>query len=131
MIFDRKQQRLLLEGTIYTPEEIARLVAEGAENHPSALWDLYLFLNEWFSDSPAMTVHTSGSTGTPKELTVRKDQMMQSARLTCEYLNLQELLTLSKVMECVVNLQRNHCRESQRNAYIRERMTGSGTHYQI
>lgn len=89
MIFDRKQQRLLLEGTIYTPEEIARLVAEGAENHPSALWDLYLFLNEWFSDSPAMTVHTSGSTGTPKELTVRKDQMMQSARLTCEYLNLQ------------------------------------------
>lgn len=89
MIFDRKQQRLLLEGTVYTSEEIARLVAEGAENHPSALWDLYLFLNEWFNDSPVMTVHTSGSTGTPKELTVRKDQMMQSARLTCEYLNLQ------------------------------------------
>ena len=46
MIFDRKQQRLLLEGTIYTPEEIARLVAEGAENHPTALWDLYLIQNE-------------------------------------------------------------------------------------
>lgn len=34
-------------------------------------------------------VHTSGSTGTPKELVVRKDRMMQSARLTCEFLNLQ------------------------------------------
>lgn len=35
-----------------------------------------------------MTVHTSGSTGTPKVLTVRKEQMMQSARMTCEFLNL-------------------------------------------
>lgn len=89
MIFDRKQQRLLLEGKEYTSEDIARFVAEGAENYPSAIWDLYLFLNEWFNDSPVITVHTSGSTGTPKELVVRKDQMMQSARLTCEFLNLQ------------------------------------------
>lgn len=89
MIFDRKQQRLLLEGKEYTSDDIARLVAEGAENYPSAIWDLYLFLNEWFNDSPVITVHTSGSTGMPKELVVRKDQMMQSARLTCEFLNLQ------------------------------------------
>ncbi|WP_455614198.1 AMP-binding protein [Bacteroides congonensis] len=89
MIFDRKQQFLLLEGKEYTSEDIARFVAEGAENYPSAIWDLYLFLNEWFNDSPVIIVHTSGSTGTPKELTVRKDQMMQSARLTCEFLNLQ------------------------------------------
>lgn len=89
MIFDRKQQHLLLEGKEYTPEDIARFVAEGAENYPSAIWDLYLFLNEWFNDSPVITVHTSGSTGTPKELIARKDQMMQSARLTCEFLNLQ------------------------------------------
>lgn len=89
MIFDRKQQRLLLEGKEYTSDDIARFVAEGAENYPSAIWDLYLFLNEWFNDSPVITVHTSGSTGAPKELVVRKDQMMQSARLTCEFLNLQ------------------------------------------
>ena len=90
MIFDRQQQHLLLEGKEYTPEDIARFIAEGAENTPSALWDLYLFLNEWFNDSPVITVHTSGSTGTPKELNVRKDQMMQSARLTCEFLNLKQ-----------------------------------------
>ena len=89
MIFDRQQQRLLLEGKEYAPEDIFRLVAEGAGNCPPALWDLYLFLNEWFDASPVITVHTSGSTGVPKELVVRKDRMMQSARLTCEFLNLQ------------------------------------------
>ena len=89
MIFDRQQQRLLLEGKEYAPEDISRLVAEGAGNCPPALWDLYLFLNEWFDASPVITVHTSGSTGVPKELVVRKDRMMQSARLTCEFLNLQ------------------------------------------
>ena len=89
MIFDRQQQRLLLEGKEYAPEDISRLVAEGVENCPPALWDLYLFLNEWFDASPVITVHTSGSTGVPKGLVVRKDRMMQSARLTCEFLNLQ------------------------------------------
>lgn len=89
MIFDRQQQRLLLEGKEYAPEDISRLVAEGAGNCPPALWDLYLFLNEWFDASPVITVHTSGSTGVPKGLVVRKDRMVQSARLTCEFLNLQ------------------------------------------
>lgn len=89
MIFDRQQQRLLLEGKEYAPEDISRLVAEGAGNCPPALWDLYLSLNEWFDASPVITVHTSGSTGVPKGLVVRKDRMMQSARLTCEFLNLQ------------------------------------------
>ena len=89
MIFDRQRQRLLLQGKEYTAGDISRLVAEGAENCPPALWDLYLFLEKWFDASPVITVHTSGSTGAPKELVVRKDRMMQSARLTCEFLNLQ------------------------------------------
>ena len=89
MIFDRQRQRLLLQGKEYTAGDIFRLVAEGVENCPPALWDLYLFLEKWFDASPVITVHTSGSTGTPKELVVRKDRMMQSARLTCEFLNLQ------------------------------------------
>ena len=90
MIFDRQKQRLLLEGNEYTPGDIHSLVAEGEGNHPSAIWDLYLFLNEWFNDDPVITVHTSGSTGAPKELLVRKDQMIQSARLTCEFLDLKQ-----------------------------------------
>lgn len=90
MIFNRQQQSLLLEGREYTSEDIRRLIAGGTEVHSPALWDLYLFLNEWFNDFPVITVHTSGSTGTPKELIVRKDRMMQSARLTCEFLNLKK-----------------------------------------
>ena len=35
MIFDRQQQHLLLEGKEYTPEDIARFIAEGADA-PSA-----------------------------------------------------------------------------------------------
>ncbi len=90
MIFNRQQQCLLLDGKEYTSEDIRQLIAGGTEAHSPAYWDLYLFLNEWFNDSPVITVHTSGSTGTPKELMVRKDRMMQSARLTCEFLNLKK-----------------------------------------
>lgn len=52
--------------------------------------DLRSFLAEWRNDSPCLEVHTSGSTGTPKQLTVRKEQMWQSARLTCDYLGLKQ-----------------------------------------
>lgn len=43
---------------------------------------------EWFDDSPNLNVQTSGSTGAPKQLTVSKDRMMESARLTCSFLRL-------------------------------------------
>lgn len=90
MEFDRHKQRLCLEGKIYTPEEIYQLVGEGRGDLSSAQTDLFLFLAKWFDDSPFIIVHTSGSTGEPKELSVCKDRMMQSARLTCEYLDLQK-----------------------------------------
>ena len=104
MIFDRQKQRLLLEGKEYTPGDIHSLVAEGEGNHPSAIWDLYLFLNEWFNDDPVITVHTSGSTGAPKELLVRKDQMIQSARLTCEFLDLKQGRYIGAMMVVVRSL---------------------------
>ena len=52
--------------------------------------DLDLFLSEWHNDSPVLEVQTSGSTGTPKRITVRKEQMENSARLTCDYLGLRQ-----------------------------------------
>lgn len=62
-------------------------------NHPvgstESSSDLQAFFADWFSPSPYLSVQTSGSTGTPKQLTVRKEQMWQSARLTCEYLGLE------------------------------------------
>ena len=89
MQLDIKEQSLILEGKKYSRKELMSLSANATgDNTSSFLLDLYRFLADWFSDSPFMTVHTSGSTGTPKVLTVRKEQMMQSARMTCEFLNL-------------------------------------------
>lgn len=52
--------------------------------------DLRAFLSEWHERSPFLEVQTSGSTGTPKRIRVRKEQMLNSARLTCDYLGLKK-----------------------------------------
>lgn len=85
-----RKQVLLLEGKKYTITDLSLLKAQSGERDFSLLCELYDFLQLWFNDSPFITVYTSGSTGTPKALPVRKEQMMQSARLTCEYLDLRE-----------------------------------------
>ncbi|WP_455591720.1 AMP-binding protein [Bacteroides sp.] len=87
MILDRTKQTLILDGKRYSREEIYALHRELGSG-ASPVRDLFVFLADWFDESPTLDVHTSGSTGVPKVLTVRKEQMMQSARLTCEYLHL-------------------------------------------
>jgi O-succinylbenzoic acid--CoA ligase len=47
------------------------------------------FLDEWQDPSACVTVHTSGSTGKPKLLSVEKRRMMNSARITCDFLGLE------------------------------------------
>ena len=47
------------------------------------------FLNEWRNDSPTVLVHTSGSTGKPKPMWVEKAKMLNSARVTCDFLGLK------------------------------------------
>ena len=47
------------------------------------------FLEEWNSTSPTVTVHTSGSTGAPKLMLASKEKMKASARITCDFLQLQ------------------------------------------
>lgn len=87
---NRKTQRLTLHGVDYTAGEIARLTVGIQPLPQQELLDLQEFLTDWFNDSPYMTVQTSGSTGVPKQLTVRKDQMIQSASLTCSFLGLEQ-----------------------------------------
>ncbi|WP_298653223.1 AMP-binding protein [uncultured Proteiniphilum sp.] len=79
-----------IESRVYGP-------ADFTEERESSLADtspfhhqLYLFLKEWFSKSPTLRLHTSGSTGTPKEITVRKEQMLQSAKITCDFFDLKK-----------------------------------------
>ena len=83
---DRNKQTLNLNGELISAEDIRKnriaLPEEGIER------DIFLFLKEWFDDSPLITVHTSGSTGIPKAMQVEKDRMQASAEFTCKYLGL-------------------------------------------
>ncbi len=51
---------------------------------------LLLFLREWYSPGETISLQTSGSTGLPKQITVRKEKMAQSARMTCDFFQLRE-----------------------------------------
>ena len=47
------------------------------------------FLDEWNNPSATLLVHTSGSTGEPKPMWVEKAKMLNSARITCDFLGLK------------------------------------------
>lgn len=47
------------------------------------------FIDEWHSDAQAVLVHTSGSTGAPKPMWAEKAKMLNSARITCDFLGLK------------------------------------------
>lgn len=78
-----KKQTITLAGVTYHQEQLNDIRGIMPP-------DLYDFLCEWFSKSKTISVQTSGSTGTPKIMFVEKEKMMQSARLTCTFLNLKK-----------------------------------------
>ncbi|MCQ2116029.1 MAG: AMP-binding protein [Bacteroidales bacterium] len=47
------------------------------------------FIAEWNSPDTELLVHTSGSTGAPKPMWVEKHRMLDSARITCDFLGLK------------------------------------------
>lgn len=51
---------------------------------------VFFFLKEWLSDSLTVKVQTSGSTGTPKIFEIEKKKMLNSAKMTCNFLGLNE-----------------------------------------
>lgn len=51
---------------------------------------LVFFLEEWYSPQKTVKVQTSGSTGTPKILDIEKEKMLHSAKMTCDFLGLNE-----------------------------------------
>jgi len=52
-----------------------------------------LFLHEWLSGKNFFEQQTSGSTGVPKVISVSKEQMLLSAKLTGDFLKFEELRT--------------------------------------
>lgn len=89
MHYSRRKESFTLYGKEYSLSTLKQLIDDEGEKAKQLLIDLYNFLNEWFNDSPTVTVHTSGSTGTPKKMFVDKDKTVQSALSTCNFLNLK------------------------------------------
>lgn len=94
---DISRQEIYIEGITFTAAD-ARLASDGGPSRLQHLFNedksgfkssLADFLAEWFNETDTVKVHTSGSTGTPKELWVEKRRMMESARLTVNFLDLQ------------------------------------------
>lgn len=77
-------KNITLNGKLFSKEEILQIeISE--ENHYAKVIH---FLKEWFSETDEITVQTSGSTGKPKKINIPKQSFVESAKNTCEYLNL-------------------------------------------
>ena len=48
-----------------------------------------IFCEDWFSTKPTISVQSSGSTGRSKKMDVFKEKMFNSAKMTCDFLNLK------------------------------------------
>ncbi len=59
--------------------------------HPQTEFEkkVVFFLKEWLSDSKTVKVQTSGSTGIPKIFEIEKSKMLNSAKMTCDFLGMK------------------------------------------
>jgi o-succinylbenzoate---CoA ligase len=57
-----------------------------------------LFILQWLSRAPSIDLRTSGTTGEPKRISLSKEMMSESARLTKELLHLSDQ---TKVLVCL------------------------------
>jgi o-succinylbenzoate---CoA ligase len=81
---------LTLNGIRYSKEELekyvdGRLNSQALKEHEQSL---FVFIKEWIAKGDILSVKTSGSTGTPKQIVVKKSQMLESAKITCDYFKL-------------------------------------------
>lgn len=89
---------IILNGKTITPEVIVDRLS--SSTLPEWEKELYLFLNEWFSDSDIVLAQTSGSTGEPKPIELPKSVMQKSAERTIEYFGLQKNNRLLLSLPC-------------------------------
>ena len=48
------------------------------------------FIQNWNDESDCIFTNTSGSTGNPKQIKIQKNKMIESAKMTCDYLSIQK-----------------------------------------
>lgn len=89
-MFEHQELSITIAGHLYRKKDFdSDILFDFAVKSPFHS-QLYYFLKDWYSDSLTLTVKTSGSTGTPKEMQVSKLRMMQSAKLTSTFLQLEK-----------------------------------------
>jgi O-succinylbenzoic acid--CoA ligase len=82
-------------GKLYQPDELIHLKQHAIgllqdEDERAAV----LFLHEWLSGKSVFEQQTSGSTGVPKIISLSREQMLLSAKLTGDFLNFTKLHTI-------------------------------------
>ncbi|HXP48746.1 MAG TPA: AMP-binding protein [Bacteroidia bacterium] len=91
---------LKLNGSTYSSYELVHLANGMLQLKKLSEQDksLLLFIKEWISPATTVKVKTSGSTGTPKVIEVSKEQMLESAKMTCRYFHITKR---SNVLLCL------------------------------
>lgn len=84
---EHEAKHIILNNQVITPDLIGEILESRLNDWER---DLYLFLNEWFSDSDFVLAQTSGSTGGPKPIDLPKSVMIRSAERTIEYFGLNQ-----------------------------------------
>jgi len=82
---------LTINGKCFSGEELFDYCKDRLDN--SLLrWerDVYSFILEWFDSKDFIIAKTSGSTGVPKEITLSKQMMLNSAKLTGDFFNFEK-----------------------------------------
>jgi o-succinylbenzoate---CoA ligase len=77
---------ITLNKQLYSKDEIQNLMLS-EKNHFA---EVIQFLKEWFSETTEISVQTSGSTGKPKQILIPKQSFVESAKNTCDFLNLNK-----------------------------------------
>ena len=86
----RTVQTLTLNGVTYNWEQLQQAYTENRLPEGRMTKDLIVFLQEWMNPASVLDIQTSGSTGTPTRMKVKKTQVLNSARFTCDYFNLKQ-----------------------------------------
>jgi o-succinylbenzoate---CoA ligase len=79
---------LTLNGVFHSKELLLERIAIEKEES-ELLRQLFSFLKLWLNDDTSIDLQTSGSTGPSKTITVRKQQMLNSAEMTVSYFGLK------------------------------------------
>jgi O-succinylbenzoic acid--CoA ligase len=85
-------EKLTLNGHTYNRDELVHITEQKMKHADSDEEEFYVhsFIHQWVSPTETIEVRTSGSTGVPKLKIFRKEQFIESAKMTCDYFNLGE-----------------------------------------